>query len=190
MFPIDIGIGIGIGIGQRPGEFSLAIRVKKRIPQLEMLLQRIVALANNEVNILETGEIRPFNSAPDVAQLQSVCRPLIIGCSVAPCDVYRRHARPDRPAHQDQPPGVRQQQPRVGAFGHRQGRRRDHAAGQDRRRHRCDRCADGFCAAEDQRLQHVDAAIAVPDPAIALSLVKFPALGPSPSRPPTYLSRR
>lgn len=82
-FPIDIGIGIGIGMGHRPGEFSLAVRVKKRIPQLEVLLQRIIALARNEVNILETGEIRPFNGAPDVTQLQSVCRPLIIGCSVA-----------------------------------------------------------------------------------------------------------
>jgi hypothetical protein len=81
-FPIDVGIGIGIGIGRRPGEFSLAVRVKKRIPPLEALLQRIIALANNEVNILETGEIRPFNGAPNVTQLQSVCRPLIIGCSV------------------------------------------------------------------------------------------------------------
>ena len=82
-FPIDIGIGIGIGIGARPGEFSLAVRVRRRLPHLEALLQRIRALARNEVNILETGEIRPFNGAPDVTQLQSVCRPLIIGCSVA-----------------------------------------------------------------------------------------------------------
>jgi hypothetical protein len=81
--PIDAGIGIGIGIGHRPGEFSLAVRVKRRLPQLEALLQRIIALANNEVNFLETGDIRPFNGAPDVQQLQSVCRPLIIGCSVA-----------------------------------------------------------------------------------------------------------
>jgi hypothetical protein len=81
--PIDAGIGIGIGIAARPGEFSLAVRVKRRLPQLEVLLQRIAALANNEVNFLETGDIRPFNGAPDVQQLQSVCRPLIIGCSVA-----------------------------------------------------------------------------------------------------------
>jgi hypothetical protein len=82
-FPIDSGIGIGIGIGHRPGEFSLAIRVRKRLPQLEVLLQKITALAKDEVNILETGDIRPFNGTPDAQQLQSVCRPLIIGCSVA-----------------------------------------------------------------------------------------------------------
>jgi hypothetical protein len=81
--PVDAGIGIGIGIGQRPGEFSLAIRVRKRLRHLEALLQRILALARNEANIIETGEIRPFNGAPDPAQLQAVCRPLIIGCSVA-----------------------------------------------------------------------------------------------------------
>lgn len=82
-FPLDSGIGIGIGIGRRPGEFSLALRVKKRLPHLEALLQRIMTLAKNDVNILETGDIRPFNGVPGVPQLQSVCRPLIIGCSVA-----------------------------------------------------------------------------------------------------------
>jgi hypothetical protein len=76
-------IGIGIGIGSRPGEFSLAIRVRERLPQLDLLLQRIAALANNEVDIVTTGAVRPFLTPVDVATLRSPCRPLVIGCSVA-----------------------------------------------------------------------------------------------------------
>ena len=76
-------IGIGIGIGDRPGEFSLAVRVRQRLPALESMLQRIIALANNEVDIVATGSIRPFAAALDVAALRSSCRPLVIGCSVA-----------------------------------------------------------------------------------------------------------
>jgi hypothetical protein len=76
-------IGIGIGIGDRPEEFSLAIRFKQRLPDLELLLQRIIALANNEVDIVATGAIRPFVAPVDVQTLRSLCRPLVIGCSVA-----------------------------------------------------------------------------------------------------------
>jgi hypothetical protein len=75
-------IGIGIGIGNRPGEFSLAVRVRERLPALDAVLQRIIALANNEVDIVATGSIRPF-AVPDVQALRSSCRPLVIGCSVA-----------------------------------------------------------------------------------------------------------
>jgi hypothetical protein len=76
-------IGIGIGIGDRPGEFSLAIRFRERLPALEAMLQRIIALANNEVDIVATGSIRPFVAPVDVQALRSPCRPLVIGCSVA-----------------------------------------------------------------------------------------------------------
>jgi hypothetical protein len=76
-------IGIGIGIGQRPEEFSLAIRFKERLPDLDMLLQKIAALANNEVDIIATGAIGAFAPPVDVATLRSLCRPLVIGCSVA-----------------------------------------------------------------------------------------------------------
>jgi len=76
-------IGIGIGIGDRPGEFSLAIRFTERFPDLDVLLQRIIALANNEVDIVATGAIRAFVAPADVAALRSACRPLVIGCSVA-----------------------------------------------------------------------------------------------------------
>ncbi len=82
--PIDPApIGIGIGIGNRPGEFSLAIRVRERLPQLDLLLRRIIALANNEVDIVTTGAVRPFLTPVDVGVLRSPCRPLVIGCSVA-----------------------------------------------------------------------------------------------------------
>jgi hypothetical protein len=76
-------IGIGIGIGQRPEEFTLAIRFKERLPDLDLLLRKIIALANNEVDIVATGAIRAFVPAVDVATLRSRCRPLVIGCSVA-----------------------------------------------------------------------------------------------------------
>lgn len=77
------GIGIGIGIGNRPGEFSLAIRIRERLPQLDALLRRIIALANNEVDIVATGAIRLFLTPVDVQTLRSPCRPVVIGCSVA-----------------------------------------------------------------------------------------------------------
>ena len=83
-FPIlPARIGIGVGIGQRPGEFSLAIRVRERIPQIDQILQRLIALANNEVDIVETGQVRLFAPAVDPQSLRSRCRPLVIGCSVA-----------------------------------------------------------------------------------------------------------
>jgi hypothetical protein len=76
-------IGIGIGIGNRPEEFSLAIRFRERLPDLEALLQKIIALANNEVDIVATGAVRAFAPPVDVQMLRSRCRPLVIGCSVA-----------------------------------------------------------------------------------------------------------
>jgi hypothetical protein len=83
-FPIlPMRIGIGIGIGQRPGEFSLAIRVRERIPPLDQILQRLIAMANNEVDIVETGQVRLFAPAIDPQTLRARCRPLVIGCSVA-----------------------------------------------------------------------------------------------------------
>jgi hypothetical protein len=80
---LPINFGIGIGIGDRPGEFALAIRFPQRLPDIELLLQRIVALANNEVDIVATGNIRAFVEPVDVQTLRSLCRPLVIGCSVA-----------------------------------------------------------------------------------------------------------
>jgi hypothetical protein len=85
-FPIlPMRIGIGIGIGRLPGEFALAIRVRERIPQLDQILQRLIAMANNEVDIVETGQVRLFMPSPSVdpQTLRARCRPLVIGCSVA-----------------------------------------------------------------------------------------------------------
>jgi hypothetical protein len=76
-------IGIGIGIGKRPGEFSLAIRIRERIPQIDQILQRLIAMAHNEVDIIETGQVRLFMPGIDAQTLRSRCRPLVIGCSVA-----------------------------------------------------------------------------------------------------------
>lgn len=83
-FPVlPTRIGIGIGIGQRPGEFSLAIRFRERIPQIDAVLQRLIAMAHNEVDIVETGQVRLFAPAVDPQTLRARCRPLVIGCSVA-----------------------------------------------------------------------------------------------------------
>jgi hypothetical protein len=76
-------IGIGIGIGNRPDEFSLAIRFREHVPELDALVRRIALLANNEVDIVATGAIRPFAAPVDVQTLRSLCRPVLIGCSVA-----------------------------------------------------------------------------------------------------------
>ena len=83
-FPLlPMRIGIGIGIGLRPGEFSLAIRVRQRIPQIDQILQRLIAMAHNEVDIVETGQLRLFAPDVDAQTLRARCRPLLIGCSVA-----------------------------------------------------------------------------------------------------------
>jgi hypothetical protein len=83
-FPIPpTRIGIGIGIGSRPGEFALAIRIRQRIPQIDAILQRLIAMANNEVDIVETGQVRLFAPSIDPQTLRARCRPLVIGCSVA-----------------------------------------------------------------------------------------------------------
>lgn len=83
-FPVlPTRIGIGIGIGTRPGEFSLAIRIRERIPQIDQILQRLIAMARNEVDIVETGQVRLFAPDIDSQTLRSRCRPLVIGCSVA-----------------------------------------------------------------------------------------------------------
>jgi hypothetical protein len=75
-------IGIGVGIGKQPGEFALAVRVKERLPQVDPLLQRIIALAHDEVDIVATGPVRPFLIPVDVNALRAPCRPLVIGCSI------------------------------------------------------------------------------------------------------------
>jgi len=80
---LPAGISIGIGIGQHPGEFSLAIRVRQRLPDLDLLLRRIVALARNEVDIVTTGPVHLFADPVDAKALRARCRPLVIGCSVA-----------------------------------------------------------------------------------------------------------
>lgn len=83
-FPLPpMRIGIGIGIGQRPGEFSLAIRIRERLPQIDQILQRLIAMARNEVDIVETGQVRLFAPDIDAQTLRARCRPLVIGCSVA-----------------------------------------------------------------------------------------------------------
>jgi len=75
-------IGIGIGIGQQPGQFSLAIRVRQRLPDIDQLLRRITTLASNEVDIVTTGAVRLLADPVDVQMLRQRCRPLVIGCSV------------------------------------------------------------------------------------------------------------
>jgi len=76
-------LGIGIGIGTRPGEFSLALRLQERLPQLDELVRRITALANDEVDVVFVGAVRSFPAPQDPETLRAVCRPLAIGCSVA-----------------------------------------------------------------------------------------------------------
>lgn len=176
-FPVDAGIGIGIGIGQRPGDFSLAIRVKKRLPHLDALLQRIVALARREVNILETGTIEPFNGAPGPAQLQAECRPLVIGCSVghatAPAGtlgLVARHAKTNRTvfvsnSHVLAHSGTAAIGDAITQPGKTDGGTTPVAALLD------------FAPPKVNGSNLVDAAIAVPDPAIALQTDQIPGIG-------------
>jgi hypothetical protein len=174
-FPFDVGIGIGIG--QRLGDFSLAIRVKRRLPQLDVLLQRIIALAKDEVNILETGQIRPQNGAPDAAQLQSVCRPLIIGCSVGhttssagTLGLIARHVKTNRTvfvsnSHVLAHSGTAAIGDAITQPGKTDGGTTPVGALLD------------FAPLKTSGSNLVDAAIAVPDPAIALQPGQIPGIG-------------
>jgi len=98
------GIGIGVGIGKQPGEYALAVRVRERLPHFDPLLQRIIALAHDEVDIVETGAVRPFLIPVDVNALRAPCRPLLIGCSIGhvtatagTLGLIARHTKTNRP---------------------------------------------------------------------------------------------
>ncbi len=76
-------IGIGIGIGRQPGEFSLALRLQDKHPVIDAMVQRIIAMAKDEVDVSFVGALHPFNAPTDPATLQGQCRPLVLGCSIA-----------------------------------------------------------------------------------------------------------
>jgi hypothetical protein len=90
--------GLGIGKGKRPGDFTLAVRLQSQSPLLQALLDRVREKAGGEINVATIGRISahakkvgkkaakpaaaPSAAGPKPADLQSVRRPLVIGCSV------------------------------------------------------------------------------------------------------------
>lgn len=78
-------VALGIARGKSPGEFSIAVRLQAKSALLQSFVDRIVAKAGREVDIDYVGRIKAFATAEptDPTALRKVCRPLVIGCSVA-----------------------------------------------------------------------------------------------------------
>jgi hypothetical protein len=78
-------VALGIARGAAPGEFTIAVRLQAKSALLQSFVDRIVAKAGREVDIGYIGRIRAFDDpAPgDPTALRGVCRPLVIGCSIA-----------------------------------------------------------------------------------------------------------
>jgi hypothetical protein len=74
-------VALGIARGTAPGEFSIAVRLQAKSALLQSFVDRIVARAGREVDIDYVGRIRAFDTDPTA--LRKICRPLVIGCSVA-----------------------------------------------------------------------------------------------------------
>jgi len=76
-------LALGIALGSRPGEFTLAVRLQTRSKLLQKSVDFVRAKAGNEIDIRFVGRVRAHDGADDTANLRKVCRPLVIGCSVA-----------------------------------------------------------------------------------------------------------
>lgn len=70
-----------VALGVAPAgknQFKLAIRLQRRALEDRPEIQRLISLAKNEVDVRYIGRVRKR-----AADLRSVCRPLLVGCSVA-----------------------------------------------------------------------------------------------------------
>ena len=92
---------LGIGRGARRGDFRLAVRLQSQSALLQTMLERVRARVGGEIDVAFIGRVRPLarktrkkpakppaTSAPAAAlaltpaDLQKICRPLLIGCSI------------------------------------------------------------------------------------------------------------
>ena len=78
-------VALGIARGSAPGEYAIAVRLQEQSPLLQSFVARIVERVGREVDISFVGRLKAFDSInpADPASLRQLCRPLLIGCSLA-----------------------------------------------------------------------------------------------------------
>ncbi len=75
-------LALGIGRGRLPSDFSLAVRLQARSPDLQRIVTRLSQETHGEIDVLFVGRPRAFSGDPPPESLRKACRPLIVGCSV------------------------------------------------------------------------------------------------------------
>jgi hypothetical protein len=75
-------LALGIARARTDGEFILAIRLQARSALLQEILERVRTKVGPELDVRFVGRVRPLDDTPSTKTLRSVCRPLVIGCSV------------------------------------------------------------------------------------------------------------
>jgi hypothetical protein len=78
-------VALGIARGKTAGEYAIAVRLQDQSPLLQSFVARIVERAGREVDVSFVGRLKAFDSANpgDPTPLRQLCRPLVIGCSLA-----------------------------------------------------------------------------------------------------------
>jgi hypothetical protein len=78
-------VALGIARGTTPGEYAIAVRLQDQSPLLQSFVARIVERVGREVDVGFVGRLKAFDSVnpAEPAALRQLCRPLLIGCSLA-----------------------------------------------------------------------------------------------------------
>jgi hypothetical protein len=77
-------LALGIAKGQQPGEFSLAVRLQSRSAVTRKFLDLVRAKVPSEIDVNFVGRVSALDDPePSTAVLRGLCRPMVIGCSVA-----------------------------------------------------------------------------------------------------------
>jgi hypothetical protein len=76
-------IALGIARGRAPSEFTLAVRLQAKSTLLQKVVDLVREKAADEIDVRFVGRVRAHDDPNAIADLRKVCRPLLIGCSVA-----------------------------------------------------------------------------------------------------------
>jgi len=76
-------IALGIALGKKAGEFTLAVRLQTKSAVLRKVVERVRAKVGEEIDVRFVGRVEAHDDPADTGTLRGVCRPLVIGCSVA-----------------------------------------------------------------------------------------------------------
>lgn len=76
-------LALGIARGRRAKDFRLAIRLQSKSALVRKLVERIRQRVQGEIDVSFVGRLQPLADVPGIAELRAVCRPLVVGCSLA-----------------------------------------------------------------------------------------------------------